>query len=198
MQAMSAKIRFIFAPRQTEMCQAYLSRLRRPELPLCKVNGHEARSKLVEPARIRDVLQAVAISLPLPITVLTTGDPLFFGLWYYLIIPIVIIGTGMLMRAPPPYLTGASLAVAAAFLVYMMVNYTATRPEGLLGLGHLFSLPGGMIGHLLGVVLSKRQTGAIPVLAFGVLGWGIGFFVNNLVICNTLMYCGPLSLRALL
>jgi hypothetical protein len=55
-----------------------------------------------------------------------------------------------------------------------------------------------MIGHLLGVVLSKRQTGAIPVLAFGVLGWGIGFFVNNLVICNTLMYCGPLSLRALL
>jgi hypothetical protein len=150
----------------------------------------------MEASRRKDVLQAVAISLLLPITVLTTGDPLFFGLWYYLIIPIVTIGTGMLMRAPPPYLTGASLAVAAAFLVYMMVNYTATQPEGLLGLGHLFSLPGGMIGHLLGVVLSKRQAGLMTPLAFGILGWGIGFFVNQLVVCNTVMYCGPLSLRA--
>ncbi|WP_129640923.1 hypothetical protein [Peristeroidobacter agariperforans] len=152
----------------------------------------------MELARKRDLLQAAAMALPLPITVLVTGDPLYIGLWYYLAIPAFIIGTGALMKAPPPYLTGASLTIAAAFLVYMMVNYTATRPEGLLGLGHLLSVPGGILGHVLGVAVSKRQANALPVLACGALGWGLGFFLNNLFVCNTVMYCGPLSLRALL
>lgn len=152
----------------------------------------------MEPARQRDLLQAAALALPVPITVLTLGDPLFIGLWYYLVIPAFIIVTGLLMKAPPPYLTGASLTVAAAYLVYMMVNYTATRPEGLLGLGHLCSIPGGSIGHLLGIVLARRHAVAVPMLALGALGWGVGFFLNNLVVCNTVMYCGPLSLKALL
>jgi hypothetical protein len=110
------------------------------------------------------------------------------------LIPAFIVGTGLLMKAPPPYLTGASLTVAAAYLVYMMVNYTATQPEGLLGLGHLFSVPGGAIGHLLGIVLARRRAVAVPILTLGALGWGLGFFLNQLVVCNTVMYCGPLSL----
>lgn len=39
---------------------------------------------------------------------------------------------------------------------------------------------------------------AIPAFIIGVLGWGIGFFLNQLVACNTVMYCGPLTLPALL
>ena len=142
----------------------------------------------------QDAIVAAIIALPLPIATLFFGDPLYIGLWYYLIIPAFVIGLGVLLDAPPPYLAGASLAVAAALFVYMMINWSADRPEGLLGLGHMFSLPGSLLGYLVGLKLSKRSTRAGAILALGILGWGVGFLANQLFVCNMYMWCGPVSI----
>ncbi len=76
----------------------------------------------------------------------------------------------------------------------MSINWSAERPEGLLALGHLTSLPGAAIGIVLALLVARRiQTPALILLA-AFSGLLTGFFVNQLVVCNTVMWCGPLSL----
>lgn len=84
----------------------------------------------------------IAAGLPLALTVfvLIKGDPLYMGLGYYLAVFLVLLVLGAALRTRPLFLTGASLALSFTFLAYMAVNMLADRPEGLLGLGHLFSL----------------------------------------------------------
>lgn len=77
----------------------------------------------------------------------------------------------------------------------MVVNWRASRPEGLLALGHLFSLPGAVVGALIAAVLLRRHasTGPAFALIIGFAGVVVGFFINQLLVCNTVMWCGPLS-----
>jgi hypothetical protein len=99
-----------------------------------------------------------------------------------------------IFRVKPLFLFGASLAVATTLFVYMLINWSAARPEGLLALGHLFSLPGAYIGVMLGAILSKRVQLPVIILLSGLLGLLGGFLVNQLVVCNTGVWCGPLSM----
>lgn len=140
----------------------------------------------------------IASGMPsaLAILVLIKGDPLYMGLWYYLAVFLVLLVLGAALRPRPLFLTGASLALSFTFLAYMAVNMLADRPEGLLGLGHLFSLPGALIGTLVGTVLLARRpgAGAGKGFAMGLAGLGGGFLANQWLVCQTLMWCGPLSL----
>ena len=78
----------------------------------------------------------------------------------------------------------------------MSINWNATRPEGLLGLGHLFSLPGAFIGVLVTAIVARKKAATHPfvLFLFGFVGLLVGYFLNQLVVCNTVMWCGPLSL----
>jgi hypothetical protein len=71
-----------------------------------------ARTSLLTRVGKADLAVATGIALLLLVIVLGTGDPLQFGLWYYLVIPALMIGFGVFLGAPPPYLSGASLAAA--------------------------------------------------------------------------------------
>ena len=145
-------------------------------------------------SRRLDAILAVAAALVLPTVVLLAGDPLYAGLWYYLAVPAVALGIGAAFHAKPLFLLGTSLAVATTLLTYMSINWSAERPEGLLALGHLTSLPGAAIGIVLALLVARRiQTPALILLA-AFSGLLTGFFVNQLVVCNTVMWCGPLSL----
>jgi hypothetical protein len=130
----------------------------------------------------QDATIATAISLVAPLIVLTVGDPLYIGLWYYLVIPAFVIGLGVLLDAPPPYVAGASLAAAVSLLGYMSINMFAARPEGLLGLGHLFSLPGAVIGYFVAMRFAKRSSRLPAILALGFLGWAVGFVINHFLL----------------
>ncbi|MEK0363552.1 hypothetical protein [Pseudomonas sp. CBC3] len=128
------------------------------------------------------------------VTQLLFGDPLYFGIWYYLVVPTAAIAIGTMARAKPLFMLGTSLAVSITLLIYAAVNLSLARPEGLLALGHLFSLPGAAAGTLIGAFLSRRLSRPISVLALGFAGTLVGFFLNQVVVCNTLMWCGPFSL----
>ena len=79
----------------------------------------------------------------------------------------------------------------------MSVNWLGTRPEGLLGLGHLSSLNGALLVVLGAAFAARRKEISSPLTCFllGFGGLGVGYFVNQLVVCNTLMWSGHLSLR---
>lgn len=141
-----------------------------------------------------DVAILLSVSLTPAVAQLLFGDPLYIGIWYYLVVPTAAIAIGVMASAKPLFLLGTSLAVSVTLLIYAAVNLSLARPEGLLALGHLFSLPGAAAGTLIGAFLSRRLSRPISVLALGFAGTLVGFLLNQLVVCNTLMWCGAFSL----
>jgi hypothetical protein len=147
--------------------------------------------------RTKDAGIASAIGFSLVLLVAVRGDPLYFGIWYYALTPAVILGLCALLQPAPGFLTGTSVAVAASMLTFMIINWVAVRPEGMLGLGHMLSLPGGVAASL-GAALIARQGKMfrpLPLFVLGIAGYGAGYFINQLVVCNTLMWCGPFSMK---
>lgn len=144
---------------------------------------------------LQDTGLAAAISLTVVTVVVLFGDPLYLGVWYYLVVPFVIVGICFAIRPAPMFLTGAATAITTSLLAVMVVNWTAAKPEGLLGLGHIFSLPGGVMAAIVSAFFARSTAGAKPVkqFALGFVGFGLGYFVNQLVVCNTVMWCGFLS-----
>ncbi|MGO1068157.1 hypothetical protein [Lysobacter sp. CA199] len=137
---------------------------------------------------------AVAVSLLLPLLTALYGDPLYLGTRYYLLVAGVAIGLSMLIKAPRMFTLGAALAVAATLAGYGLWALSLTRPEGLLGLGHLLSLPGAAVGLVGGALFARRRrSAAVAAFAAGLLFVLLGFGANQMVVCNTLMWCGPLS-----
>jgi hypothetical protein len=127
-----------------------------------------------------DLTAAVGIALLLLLDVAGTGDPLQFGLWYYLFIPALLIGFGIFLGAPSPYLTGASLAAAVSLLIV----WSKANPGGPVATGHLFSLPLAMAGYVIGLISVRAGVRSMPVLVLGCLGWGGGFLLTQMFMCS--------------
>lgn len=144
-------------------------------------------------SRKTDATIALSVALMPAVAQLLFGDPLYVGILYYLVVPTAAIAIGVMARAKPLFLLGTSLAVSVTLLVYAAINLSLARPEGLLALGHLFSLPGAAIGTLIGAFLSRRLSNQVSAMALGFAGALVGFVINQLFVCNTLMRCGALS-----
>jgi hypothetical protein len=148
------------------------------------------------PTRTLDALLAAAVALAMVSFVLFKGDALYLGLWYYLAVPIAVLSICAAFRLAPYFLFGTASAIAISMLAVMSINWRASRPEGLLGLGHVFSLPGALVGAMAVAFVARKLRIANPLVAFlfGLAGFGVGYFFNQILVCNTVMWCGPLSL----
>ncbi|AWY44193.1 hypothetical protein DKY63_31500 [Pseudomonas putida] len=123
-------------------------------------------------------------------------DPLYAGVWYLLGVPLAALVPGLILRVPALFLTGTTAAVIASLLVYMNIMFSLPRSEGLLVLGHLFSMPGLLVGAGVSAWLLRcRVKASLPwlVAAIAFLGAIIGFMIAQMILCSTLMYCGALS-----
>lgn len=67
-------------------------------------------------SRRMDASLALAVGLPILAATLVTGDPLYAGVWYYLVAWLGLVGLVQLAKAPPLLTTGAAVALAASFL----------------------------------------------------------------------------------
>lgn len=99
-----------------------------------------------------DSLWFLLISTLVPLLVITYGDYLYAGLWYYLVIPLVAWLIAIIFCSRTGFLSGLAIALALEYILFLQVNWRADHQEGLVGLVHLFSLP----GVLLGVIYSSR------------------------------------------
>ncbi len=144
---------------------------------------------------MKNLYLSILVSMLVPILVFGIGDGMYVGLWYYFVVPLVILGLSAAFKLTSSFYTGVSTAIAISFIIYLSINWTATRPEGLLGLGHLFSLPGGFLMVLITAFILKRKNNCLPIhnLILGFFSFTIGFLLNQIVVCNSLMYCGVLS-----
>lgn len=144
---------------------------------------------------MKNLYLSILVSMIVPILVLVIGDGLYAGLWYYFTVPLVILGLSAAFKLTSSFYTGVSTAIAISFIIYLNINWTAKIPEGLLGLGHMFSLPGAFLTVMITAFLLKRKNNRLPVqnLILGFFSFAIGFFLNQIFICNSCLYCGVLS-----
>jgi hypothetical protein len=145
-------------------------------------------------SRREDSGLAFAVGLLLLAATFVFGDPIYAGIWYYLIAWFCLVGLVQITKAPPLFTTGAAVALAASFLLYWAWQASLSQPDGLLGLGHLFSLPGLGIAAAIAAVIARRRQ-MLPAAAFvtGLLACCIGFATAQFVVCRSMMYCGALS-----
>ena len=73
-------------------------------------------------SRALDAVLAAVVSLTVILIVIVKGDALYLGLWYYFVVPAVLLGLSAALRAKPLFLLGASLAISITLIVYMTVN----------------------------------------------------------------------------
>jgi hypothetical protein len=142
------------------------------------------------------IVVAAAIPLLLPwVIVAFKGDPLYLGLWYYVAVPLSVIGSAALVRPGGWFLIGVAVTLSFSFLAYQWIQLTGNRPEGLLGLGHVFSVPGAFIATLGAAIVARLRSWRSALYSFlaGLCASAAGFLIAQLVVCSTLMYCGMLS-----
>jgi len=130
------------------------------------------------------------------ILVLMLGDQMYVGIWYYLGIPIIAFILTAFFKPSSFYLTGIGLAIFITYIPYYWHNLAATNPEGLIGLGHLFSLPGLLIGIVFSAIYLKNKNKSVYfVTSLGFSVSLVGYAINQLIVCNSLMYCGSFLTR---
>ena len=144
--------------------------------------------------RNADVSFSLVVPLALVVFVLLRGDPIYLGLWYYLTVPAVVVAVLYALTSPAFFVPGATFGLSATFLVYWFVQFQRAQPEGLLGLGHLFSVPGALLGLLIARYAVRAFPGIGPVWSFvlALVGSGLGFAAAQGVVCNTAMWCGDI------
>ena len=124
------------------------------------------------------------------------ADPLYAGSWYLFSVPLATLLLGLILRVPALFLTGTTAAAIVSLLIYMKIMLGLARPEGLLVLGHLFSMPGMLLGTGVSARLLRcrvKTTLSWLVAGIAFLGAAIGFMIAQMILCSTLMYCGALS-----
>lgn len=145
-------------------------------------------------SRRTDSVFALGVGLAVLAATVVVGDPIYAGIWYYLIAWLGLVGLVQLAKASPLLTTGSAVALAASFVFYWAWQASLPEPDGLLGLGHLFSLPGLGIAAVIAAVLSRlRQMNPWTAFATGALACCAGFAIAQLVVCRSMMYCGALS-----
>jgi len=124
------------------------------------------------------------------------GDALYLGVYYYLVSFAILATIFYLAKAKPAFSFAISFIYVSSVIIYMTFNWFTDKPEGLLGLGHTFSMPGFVVGLILSLIYIKRskQESNINVFFIGALTTTIGFLINQLIICNTFFDCGAFSL----
>ncbi|WP_236232591.1 hypothetical protein [Pseudomonas tohonis] len=146
-------------------------------------------------ARRLDFIVAMVVLAAFAALVSSRGDVLFLGVWYYAAVVGGAFALALLVNPRPLFASGAVIAAGLSLALYVRANWHPTPDSGLVGLGHLFSLPGAAIGLLLvGVgsrLLGIREPNA--VIATGAAGFLIGFAINQAYVCDALISCGILS-----
>ncbi|MBB4819805.1 hypothetical protein HNP29_003196 [Pseudomonas alcaligenes] len=137
-----------------------------------------------------DLKISISIIFVSLLTVETAGDYLFIGTWYYATTFAFGLALGTTLYPKPFFLSGVITAFAFTFWLYVQHNTSSGGPDGLLVLGHIFSLPGAFLGLIASsFCIKKINKNHITNFAISAAGVLAGFTINQTIICSTLMSC---------
>lgn len=147
-----------------------------------------------------DLLLAAGVALATLTYPLSVGDPLFLGAWYYIAVPVVVIGAAVSLEVGPLFVFGTACALTLTYVPYWYFQASSARPEGLLGLAHMFSLPGSLIGLAVADRVLRRLEAKRSFVLFtvGAVATFLGFLLVEFSACAMRVYCGPTAAHLLL
>jgi hypothetical protein len=141
-----------------------------------------------------DAKIAIAIATVFSLIAVAAGFHKLIGT--FLILPTVFVVAGALLRASPLFLTGSSLALSTTNFLYIasLTSNSDTNSSGFVVMFLVISTGIGLLGAIVASLLLRRFVFKGPTLALiiGFAGITIGFFGSQLVICNSMLYCGSL------
>jgi hypothetical protein len=143
-----------------------------------------------------DFIYSILLMTPVLLYACVGASPLHIGIGYLVEVPVAALVPGLILKAPALFLTGTTATAVATLLIYMKIMSSLDHTEGMFALGHVFSVPGILVGAGVSAWLLKyRVKASLPwiVAGIGFLGASLGFTVAQMIVCNTLMYCGALS-----
>lgn len=127
----------------------------------------------------KDIISSCIISLVTPIVVLLIGDYLYIGLWYYLLIPFLIITTNYLCKSKEFICSGMTVELQISYLCFFYWQHQIN--EGSLGLIHLcFLLPCAAISCIIVLFLTHKRISLTKLKGFmcGFCGFVVGSFLG--------------------
>ena len=92
----------------------------------------------------------ILASLVPVILVLIFGDSMYVGLWYYILIPIAAWIIVTPLQPNSSFFSGMGVAIALSYMPFLISNWISDMPHGFILFWHLFSLPGIVVGALVG------------------------------------------------
>ena len=93
--------------------------------------------------------------------VIVAGDSLYTLYLYPVIVPIVVLEICSWRQPRSFYLCGVAVVLYLSLFCYLSMNWFAAKPEGLLALGHMFSLPGLVVGAIAFAWLDRPSYGQL-------------------------------------
>lgn len=123
----------------------------------------------------KDIQTACFISAAAPIIVILNGDCLYIGLWYYFLLPAIIVGVNCFLKTATGICSGMALALQLSFFLFFYWQQQIN--QGLLGLIHLcFLFSGAIISSIAGLIFLKNSPIATTLNGFtyGFCSFAIG------------------------
>ncbi|MCY1410284.1 hypothetical protein D9M71_256500 [compost metagenome] len=124
------------------------------------------------------------------------GDLLFVGMWYCFSFPAFLFLLAAFFKPVSPFCSGVSVGTCITFLFYFYRAWNSGPADGLLGLGHVFSVPGILVGILMAGILQRHLKGALQRFSVSLFMVLIGFFFAQIALCNSVLWCGPFTFLA--
>ncbi|MCE0555587.1 hypothetical protein [Motilimonas sp. E26] len=125
--------------------------------------------------------------------VAVVGDFLHLSIVYYLFVPVVAYLLSLPFKPKAFYLSGIGLTILLSYVPYIFYYKAGKNIEGLMGLGHLFSLFGLGLGIILaGFYIKGKKNKPVVLFMISLVFSLSGFLLNQLIVCNTVLYCGGL------
>lgn len=101
----------------------------------------------------------VLASLVPIILVLIFSDSMYIGLWYYILVPIVLLLIVTPLQPNSSFFSGMGVALALTYMPFLISNWLSDIPGGFILFWHLFSLPGIVLGALTGAYFCNYTNG---------------------------------------
>ncbi len=110
---------------------------------------------------------------------------------FYWVQQLAVIALLLIFRPRPAIISGVAFALALYLAAFGAWVFTRTHRESMSWLGYIFSLPGALVGGIIIAVWLRRRPTLQPLVAACISASAvlIGIFINQAVVCGTVMYC---------
>jgi len=158
-------------------------------MTLLSTSMHVARSFKPE---TRAAIVCVMLGLLVSAAMSPKNAYFFSNMAFYSASQIGMLALLLPFKPRPAIVAGAAFALAVYLAAFGTWQFTRSSPQSMSWLGYVFSLPGAAICTVVVAIVLRGQAKLRPfaaacISAGAVLG---GIFVNQVVVCSTLMYCG--------